>query len=262
MTDWNANEYHRQSALQQAMADQQLAKLHLGGSERILDIGCGDGKITAAIATRVPNGSVLGIDPSQDMIAFASRQFSNPPRDNLRFEVADARQFSQQAEFDLVVSFNALHWVPEQLAALKAIHMALKPAGQALLRFVPQGARKSLEDVIEDTRQSPKWAGNFGGFRTPFVHFTVAEYQALAEQAGLRVQQIEVEDHAWDFQTREAFVAFCGATLVEWTKCLIAQDRPAFIAEVLDRYAEVISEPASAVHTFRFYQMQVALRVG
>jgi trans-aconitate 2-methyltransferase len=72
MTEWNAESYSRQSSLQQAMAEEQLSSLTLEGSERILDVGCGDGKITAAIAARVPRGSVLGVDPSRDMIAFAS----------------------------------------------------------------------------------------------------------------------------------------------------------------------------------------------
>ena len=77
MTEWNASDYSRQSSLQEAMAGQILALLDLGGAERVLDVGCGDGKITARIAGRVPRGSVLGVDPSRDMIAFASGHF--PP---------------------------------------------------------------------------------------------------------------------------------------------------------------------------------------
>ena len=57
MTEWDAAEYSRRSALQEAMAEEVLALLDLKGSERVLDVGCGDGKITAEIATRVPRGS-------------------------------------------------------------------------------------------------------------------------------------------------------------------------------------------------------------
>jgi trans-aconitate 2-methyltransferase len=77
MTEWHASDYYRQSGLQQAMAEEQLDRLTLGGAERILDVGCGDGKITAEIAARVPRGSVLGVDPSRDMIAFASNRFAS-----------------------------------------------------------------------------------------------------------------------------------------------------------------------------------------
>ena len=53
MTEWNATEYNRNSSLQAAMAHERLADLALEGNERILDVGCGDGKITAGIAARV-----------------------------------------------------------------------------------------------------------------------------------------------------------------------------------------------------------------
>src|SRR5262249_41462664 len=158
---------NRQSTLQAAMAEEQLGRLRVGGAERILDVGCGDGKITAEIAARVPRGSVLGVDPSQNMIALAASHFGPATRPNLRFEVADVRHLTYRQEFDRVISLNALHWVPEQDAALRSIRTALVDAGQALLRFVPQGRRISLEDVLEDVRHSARWAGYFADLHKP-----------------------------------------------------------------------------------------------
>src|ERR1700730_3809121 len=143
MTEWDAAEYSRRSGLQQAMAEEVLALLDLEGPERVLDVGCGDGKITAEIAARVPRGTVVGVDSSHDMIAFASSHFGPAVRPNLRFEVADARRLPFREEFDLVISFNALHWLPEQDAALRSIRSAMKSDGLAQLRLVPAGARKS-----------------------------------------------------------------------------------------------------------------------
>ena len=92
MTEWDAAEYSRRSGLQEAMAQEVLGLLDLKGSERVLDVGCGDGKITAEVATRVPRGEVLGVDASKDLITFASSHFGPAVRPNLRFEVADARR--------------------------------------------------------------------------------------------------------------------------------------------------------------------------
>jgi len=259
MTEWCASDYSRQSSLQQTMAEEQLALLALKGNERILDVGCGDGKITAEIASRVPRGSVLGVDPSADMIKFASSHFDPRERSNLRFEVADARNLPYRHEFDLIASFNALHWVPEQAQALTSIHAALKPDGQAMLRLVPQGERKSLEDVIEAVRSRPRWASYFSGFKTPYVHFMPQAYRALAERSGFRVVGLHVQDKAWDFKTREAFQAFGHATFVEWTRHVPAGEWPLFISEVLDAYQAVAAESPDEANTFKFYQMQVAL---
>ncbi len=83
MTGWNAAEYSRCSSLQEAMGQEVLALLNLRDSERILDLGCGDGKITAEIAARVPRSSVVGVDPSRVMIGFAQSHFGPATRPNL-----------------------------------------------------------------------------------------------------------------------------------------------------------------------------------
>jgi trans-aconitate 2-methyltransferase len=260
MTEWNATEYARRSGLQQTMAEEVLALLDLEGSERVLDVGCGDGKITAEIAARVPRGSVVGVDASQDMISFASSHFGPTVRPNLRFEVADARLLPFRNEFNLVVSFNALHWIPEQDAALGSIRSAMLSEGRALLRLVPTGERKSLENVIEETRRSSRWSAYFQGFHDPYLHLTPEQYAAAAARNGLRVLRIHTQAKAWDFKSREAFFAFSAVGFVEWTRCLPEAERPEFINDVLDRYQLVAADRVGEENTFKFYQMDVTLR--
>jgi trans-aconitate 2-methyltransferase len=259
VTEWDAADYARISGLQQAMAEEVLALLNIKGSERILDIGCGNGKITAEIAARALHGSVLGVDPSHEMIAFASSNYGPELRPNLRFEVADARQLRYHNEFELVVSFNALHWVPQQDKALRSIRSALKPTGRAQLRLVPKGKRKSLEDVLEETRLSGRWARYYHDFHDPYLHLTPEEYGELAERCGLHVVRIHTGDKAWDFGSRSAFFAFGSVTFVEWTRHLPEEQKPEFINDVLDRYRLVAADRPGEENTFKFYQMDIAL---
>jgi len=259
MTEWSAGDYHQQSSLQKTMAETQLRKLTLLGDEQVLDIGCGDGKVTAEIARRVPRGSVVGVDPSQNMVDFAAKHFGPPTHPNLRFQVIDARRLTFHNEFDLVVSFNALHWVPEQKDALTGIRNALRPSGRTQLRFVSEGPRPSLEDIIEETRKDRQWAQYFEGYRKPYAHFTPDEYKALAESAGLRVVHIDVEDGSWDFETRDGFESFANATFVEWTQHIPRDEWHDFITDVLDRYQTIAADHPTEQHTFKFYQMNVAL---
>ena len=258
MTEWDAAAYATVSALQKWLADEHLASLRLEGTERVLDIGCGDGKITAEIADRLPHGSVLGIDPSTAMISFARQHFGAPARANLDFGVADAAQLSHRNEFDLVVSFNALHWVRDQRAALRGVRKGLRRSGSVFLEFVPQGPRTSLEDVIEETRKAGRWAGYFAGYVAPYVHFAPDEYRQMAEECGLRVERIDLEDKAWDFQTDAAFVSFARTTFVEWTRMIPENERTDFITDALDNYRRIGAGADDNV--FRFYQMMVALR--
>ncbi len=259
MTEWNAAAYAEISALQKAMAAESLALLNVKGVERILDVGCGNGAVTARIAECLPSGSVVGVDASHDMISFASEKRDPATQPNLHYEVADARHLTFHEEFDMVVSFNALHWVPEQAEALRGIRVALKSQGVAQLRFVYEGKRRSLEDILEDTRRSATWEHYFTGFKTPYLHLTPEDYKKLAEGCGFEVQALNTKDKAWDFKSRDAFAAFGHVTFIEWTRFLPESDWPTFIADVLDRYRIVTGCEAGEENTFRFYQMDIQL---
>ncbi len=259
MTEWDAAEYSRRSSLQEAMAQEVTALLDLNGSERILDVGCGDGKITAEIASRAPRGSVVGVDPSRDMISFAQSRYDSSARPNLRFQVADARSLPFRNEFDLVVSFNALHWVPEQAAALSSIHSASISGGKAQLRLVPAGTRKSLENIVEETRQTSRWSAYFQDFHDPYLHLTPEHYAAMTERSGFRVLRVSTNDHAWDFGSRAAFSAFCAVGCVAWTGRLPEAERADFINDVLDRYQLIAADCSGEENTFKFYQMDISL---
>jgi len=259
MTEWNAHEYNRRSALQKWLADKSLTGLDLRGWERVLDVGCGDGKITAEIAERVPNGSVVGIDPSTAMIEFAREHFVTDHA-NLDFVVADATRLSYRDTFDFIVSFNALHWIPDQAAALQCIREAMRPTGRSLLQLVSRGARKSLEDVIEETCTSPRWLRHFADHHPPYLHLSPEEYRRLAETFGLRVDHVDVALEAWDFGSGAAFADFADVTFIEWTRRIPAAEHREFIADVLDRYRRLGDGTATDAAVFHFYQMRVALR--
>ena len=258
MTEWNASEYDQLSALQDVMAAEVLSLLQLKGNERILDVGCGNGKTTASIAARVPKVRSSASMLPADMVAFAKEHWT-ADHPNLQFAVADARHLPFKREFDLVVSFNALHWISDQALPLQGIHQALKPEGKAQLRLVAKGERTCIEDVIDDTRKSPRWAGYFNGFRDPFLHLTPEQYAALAEQQGFRVLSIRTSDKAWDFGSRDAFLARMKVTMIEWTQHLPESDRAAFITDALDRYRSVAVTAPGEENYFRFYQMDIVL---
>ena len=82
--------------MQQTWARELIAKLKLRGDEHVLDVGCGDGKVTAEIATAVPRGLVIGMDASAEMIAFAKKTF--PPGKNSKPAVSnlDARKIASK----------------------------------------------------------------------------------------------------------------------------------------------------------------------
>ena len=94
-TKWNAAAYAANSTVQQSWARELIVKLKLRGDEHILDVGCGDGKISAELARAVPRGVVVGMDASAEMISFAQKTFPAKKKSNLKFQICDARKIAE-----------------------------------------------------------------------------------------------------------------------------------------------------------------------
>ena len=148
--------------------------------ERILDLGCGTGHLTAEIAA--VGALTVGIDQSADMIAQARRQFPD-----LRFEVCDAREIPFTGEFDAVFSNAALHWIPEAEKVIRGVARALKPSG----RFVAEmGGKGNIRRLVEAITAACREVGLDSGAATEaWFYPSIGEYAGLLEKHGLEVRQ-------------------------------------------------------------------------
>ncbi|MFI1235172.1 class I SAM-dependent methyltransferase [Nocardia salmonicida] len=253
MADWDGAGYAHISGLQRAMATDAVESVSLAGAEHVLDVGCGDGYVTRLIASRVPAGSVLGIDPSPRMIEAA--RTADDQLTNIDFGVGDVTTMTFPRDFDLVVSFNALHWVLDQETAYRHIAAALEPSGRLLVQYVCGGSRPSIEDVAMAVTGDERWSTAFAGFARPFVHIDPGTLPSIAASADLEVTAHSVTDREWDFGSREAFAQWCTVGFADWTARIPAADIPAFIDEVVDRYEAVVGRPG----LFRFLQLRAEL---
>jgi trans-aconitate 2-methyltransferase len=251
--DWQAEQYGKINSLQEWLASRALSRLRIRGDERVLDVGCGDGRVTESVLERLNHGSLVGVDPSVSMVEAARRRLAGSGRAVAEF--GEAATLDYHTEFDLVVSFNALHWELRWRKALHRIRDALRTGGRALLVQVCDGERPSLEDVTMQTCAAPRWSARFADFRAPFVHVAPDAYVEAATASRFAVDRAEVDDLRWDFGSREAFAAWCAAGMVSWTSRLANDQRQAFVDDVLSAYAEVSGSDS----VFEFLQFTVAL---
>src|SRR6202163_178425 len=127
-THWDAHKYSTNSAVQYRIAMAVLAEHTFNGDEAVLDVGCGDGKITHQLALRVPKGRVVGIDSSESMIRFAKE--THAVQATLSFELKDVTNLRYKNEFDVAVSTFCLQWVREKLTAFRGVRNSLRPGGK------------------------------------------------------------------------------------------------------------------------------------
>lgn len=244
MTNWNPQDYHQHSSQQHQWANQVLARLSLQGDEAILDIGCGDGKITAQIAQAASRGRVVGIDASADMIAFARQTFPAATCSNLRFQQGDARSLPFAAEFDLVLSFACLHWVLDHRPVLAGIQRALRSGGRVLLQCEGKGnAAEVVQTMIRIIRR-PQWASYFAGVAFPWGFYSPEEYRPWLASAGLRAVRVELVPKDMIHHGPAELAGWLRTTWMPYVQRVPPELQQTFLDEVVAAYLN--THPADA----------------
>lgn len=233
---WDAADYERHSLSQQQWARDAIRALKLAGDERVLDIGCGDGKVTAELAAHIPDGSVLGIDSSETMIEFAHRRFPPAFFPNLQFRWGDATRLACVHEFDLVVSFASLHWISDHLAVLAGIKRALRPSGRTLLQFGGQGNAALISDVANELITGKRWKGYFVGFTFPWFFYGVDEYRAFISRIGLVPEHVQLIPKDMVHDGERALKGWVRTVFLPYTERLPEALREEFIEQIARAY--------------------------
>lgn len=177
-TAWNAELYDGRHSFVWKLAGDVLALLDAQPGERIVDLGCGTGHLTAQIADR--GAATVGVDASAEMIAKA--RATHP---HLRFEVGDGREFDLGPGFDAVFSNAALHWMPTLPRVFARVRAHLRPGG----RFVfEMGGKHNLDAIRAAVADAHRRLGVPESFsRHTNRYLSIAEACAELEPAALEV---------------------------------------------------------------------------
>src|SRR5688572_10296123 len=128
--DWNAPTYDRIANPQATWGRSVLDRLELAGDERVLDAGCGTGRVTEVLLQRLPHGRVIALDASASMLDEARRRLAHA-RDRLDFVCADLSQpLPVDGEVDAILSTATFHWVADHAALFRNLAAVLCPGGQ------------------------------------------------------------------------------------------------------------------------------------
>lgn len=189
-TTWDAKLYDDKHAFVWKHGASLVALLEPKPGERILDLGCGTGHLTAEIAKS--GAEVVGIDQDGTMIDEARRLYPQ-----LRFQQADAREFtlaqlssnsqvgdSQAQPFDAVFSNAVLHWVRPPEAAARRIAAVLRPGGRFIAEF---GGHGNVQLIVAALRKAlERFAGGESlRFVPDWYYPSIAEHTAVLESVGL-----------------------------------------------------------------------------
>jgi trans-aconitate 2-methyltransferase len=241
---WDSQDYARHSAAQAEWARELIAKLGLRGAEAVLDIGSGDGKVTAALAARVPAGSVLGLDSSPEMVAQALRAYPPDRHPNLRFVLGNALELDFERRFDLAFSNATLHWVRDHLRVLRRVARALKPGGRLLFQMGGRGNARAILGVLEELGRERPWETWLGGLPCPYSFYGPEEYRDWLERAGLRARRVQLLPKQMRQRGAEELAGWVRTTWLPYTQAVPAERREELVSRIVERYLR--DHPAGA----------------
>jgi trans-aconitate methyltransferase len=220
---WDASAYDQGHSYVWKKAADLIELLDPRPGERVLDVGCGTGHLTAQIAGR--GAVVVGMDASVEMIGRARAQHGGA---GIEFFVGDVTSFRVDRAFDAVFSNATLHWVPRAAEAARHIFDALRPGGRFVAEFGGSGNVQKICRAI-DQGLGAVGASTFEELCAWYFP-SIAEYSGVLEGAGFEVTMASLFDRPTEVEGgMRAWVEMFGSTFLD---AIPAEKRESFFGHV------------------------------
>lgn len=232
-SDWDAAAYDRVSDPQERWALQIIERID-GTPTRILDAGCGSGRVTELLLQRFPKTSVVAVDSSATMLEQARERLA--PYDE-RIEVVHAdltRRLPVDGTVDVVFSNAVFHWIADHDALFNVLAAVLTAGGQLVAQCGGVGNVRRLLEATEGLAPQPPGRSNFAG---------VKETRDRLARAGFTGANVWLNDDPFRFATREAFEEYLRVVCVRCHLDLLpADEHQAFVRAVADRLPDMTAD--------------------
>jgi len=240
---WDAGQYLRFGGERARPFFDLVAQVGAADPRYVADLGCGPGNLTAALAERWPNASVIGVDSSQEMIAAAQAAIGNGGSApgggtaNLSFALGDVWDWRPEQPLDVLVSNAVLQWVPGHEELLLRWADLLAPGGWLAFQL-PGNFDQPSHAIVHEMARSPRWRALLADVRLNRQAGDPADYAALLARPGFEVD-------AWE--TSYLHILHGENPVLEWTKgstlrpvlaALDEKQADAFVREYGERVSE------------------------
>ena len=176
---WNAKQYEEAAAFVPEFGKELIDMLKPKASDRLLDVGCGDGALTQSLELHC--AEIIGIDADENMVARAIQR-------GLKAFAYPASDLPFDNEFDGALTNAVLHWIPNKAKVLKAVHKALKPNKRFVGEFGGQGC---IETIVEGFKEVCRGKGIDSEVKLPWHFSNKDDFHSLLEQMNFEVKRCE-----------------------------------------------------------------------
>jgi trans-aconitate 2-methyltransferase len=227
--EWDATTYDRVANPQARWGLVVLDRLNLSGDERVLDAGCGSGRVTEALAERLPSGTVVALDASAAMLSEARRRLARFG-DRIEYVQADLQEpLPVDPPVDAILSTATFHWIRDHARLFRNLAAILKPGGWLIAQCGGKGNVASLERVLV--------AMGYDGVDRPFA--SPEETAERLTAAGFTNIETWLSDEPTRFEPGQPFEDFLETVcLREHVATMSPAERRVFVRRVAEGLAE------------------------
>jgi len=241
---WDPEQYARFRAERAQPFHDLAALVQARAGLRVVDLGCGPGELTRQLHDGLAATATLGLDSSPEMLAKAATHAGG----GVRFERADIAAWRAEAQYDLVFSNAALHWLPDHRALFARLRAALAPGGQLAVQMPANFDHPSHVTAFEVAREEP-FRSAMGGYERDWPVLAPEAYAVLLHELGFQRQHVRLQVYLHLLDRRD--------DVVEWVKGSLLTDYQARLStelfeRFLARYRECLLPRLADVHPHPF----------
>lgn len=252
---WDPDKYRQSATMQRRWVKVLLSKVDLSPYKKILDLGCGEGSITAKLSLKDSERTVVGMDISLKMIGAAQTSFPLSEYKNLGFLVGNAESIPFKNEFDAIVSFNTLHRIVPPKRALQQTFNALQPGGKFIAVFPAMGS-KILSDSIAKVDTRPEWSQYFEVYDRKEYCNTKDAYFTYLNEIGFNVERIEILWEDEIFENRQSFFDILKVSYAQKDNIPV-EKQDSFFNQIIDEYLTMMPLDHNGKVHFYFNRMEI-----
>lgn len=191
LREWDAASYHRVANPHVDWGRVVLERLPLAGDETVIDAGCGTGRLTELLLERLPQGRVVALDQSANMLEQAASHLTPRFGDRVEFRRADLASIELDKVADAIFSTATFHWITDHDRLFAALYRALKPGGWLVAQCGGGPNIASLNAEAQRTMREAPFAAHIGDWTGPWHFATPEETESRLRDAGF----VEVDAH-------------------------------------------------------------------
>ena len=208
MIKFDASFYDKKSKFQYELGLDLMKQMRINENERILDFGCGTGKLTLKLAKDNHTCKITGIDINKEMIDYANKNLKIQKLNNIAFKTMDILEEELSDKFDVIFSNSAVHWVKDKESLFRKFHSMLRTDGRIGIQIPSSKNLSDITPLFMYPIEYLKLHEYFKNWKYPMKRSSIKKLNKILDPIGYKEYNVFIKDRQLDFIDHQELLDF------------------------------------------------------